>query len=71
MINLDLAIKYLTVGKGLSWDLFPDDTFTKEELLELSAKDFRVLFNAPLSKVLTNAKAMLLSKNGSKIVTQR
>lgn len=63
------AIDNISQGKGLSFDLLPDDAFSREEIKALALKDFGILFNAPPIGTLRTAKAMLLSKTGSKIVS--
>jgi len=55
------------VGKGLSRNLFPDDALSKDELLTLAIRDFRILFNSPLFGIMRKSKAILLSKSGSKV----
>lgn len=54
-------------GKALSMDMVSDDAFNKETLLNLTLMDRSLIFNLPLPKTMRKAKAMILSKTGSKI----
>lgn len=69
--TLDNAIKEavddLGVGKSLSTDLIPDTCFNKEELKRMAINDKRILFNGRRPDVTLRAKAILLSKTGSRI----
>lgn len=51
----------------MSSDLIPDDLLDKKSLTEQALKLREVIFNGPILKSNLNARAILLSKNGSHI----
>jgi len=63
------AIQELKTGKALSNDLIPDDFLDKENLKEQALRHRQVIFNGPILRTNLNARAVLLSKNGTHICT--
>jgi hypothetical protein len=62
------AVDYIAKGKVISIDLIPDDAFTKEQLKHLVARDLNIIFRGPRPTTTDRARALILSKNGTRCV---
>lgn len=64
---LNWAVNTLKQGKAVSTDLIPDDVFSKEQLKKIVRKDLSLIFSGPRPKVMESARAILLSKLGTRL----